>query len=213
MKIIKYDEDDYGWQGSVDLGILGVFSDDMIHIDIDCCDIAGVEDNMSEEEKLIRVSDYYARRFEQLTDAKDALSEQFMMWMVTHLSDIEYPFWEKDEANQYPSYIKIEEIRKYEDANGDVLHDPYQPSPIYSAIAEYNVYENPEHLKSYEIAEKFLPVLNFLQMVKTIEAGALDTYEECVHFEVGSEICGGMLFCATYGKIDGNNILEVTNNC
>lgn len=60
---------------------------------------------------------------------------------------------------------------------------------------------------------KYLPVLNFKKLVDTIRADSIDTYEDNISFQVSSEVCGGMLLCATYGTIYANNELEVTHNC
>ncbi|GAB1532570.1 hypothetical protein YSY22_39930 [Brevibacillus formosus] len=60
---------------------------------------------------------------------------------------------------------------------------------------------------------KYLPVFHFKKLVDTIRADSIDTYEDNVNFQVSSEVCGGMLLCATYGTIYANNKLEVTHNC
>ncbi|NQF16682.1 hypothetical protein HPY31_22670 [Brevibacillus sp. HB1.3] len=122
--------------------------------------------------------------------------------MITHLCDIEYP-----------DYIVKEEIKKFEDDNEQVNHDPYSPSPIYKDIQAYNPYTNKDHLSSYDMIAKYLPVLHFKKLVDTIRADSIDTYEDNINFQVSSEVCGGMLLCATYGTIYANNELEVTHNC
>lgn len=202
------------WNGTIDLGVMGKF--DSIMINLDGCEIAGVTDDMPEEVKLDKAASYYSKRFKELETNVELINEQFLMWVITHLCDIEYPFWENDEetgGEKYPDYIVSEEIQKYEDEDGQLKHDLYSPSPIYKDIQEYNPYENKENLTSYEIAAKYLPVLDFKKLVDTIHADSLDTYEDHVNFQVSSEVCGGMLLCATYGTIDANNELEVTHNC
>ena len=57
------------------------------------------------------------------------------------------------------------------------------------------------------------PVLNFEKLIATIHPDLLNTSDEYISFQVSSEVCGGMLLCATYGIIYENNELEVTNNC
>ncbi|ATF11481.1 hypothetical protein HPY28_11740 [Brevibacillus sp. HB1.2] len=53
-----------------------------------------------------------------------------------------------------------------------------------------------------------------VQFIKTSNrADSIDTYEDNINFQVSSEVCGGMLLCATYGTIYANNELEVTHNC
>ncbi|WP_189027923.1 hypothetical protein [Paenibacillus albidus] len=203
------------WSGTVDLGVMGEFN--TIIINLDTCDIAGVSDDMSQEEKLDRATQYYGERFKTLEADVDVINEQFLIWMITHLCDIEYPFWQfSDEdpgGGDYPDYIVKEEMGKFEDENGHFIHDPYGPSPIYKDIQEYNPYTNKDNLSSYEIVAKYLPVLNFNKLIDTITADSIDTYEDNIHFQVSSEVCGGMLLCATYGTIDANNELEVTHNC
>lgn len=104
-------------------------------------------------------------------------------------------------------------MKKFEDENGQVIHDFNNPSPVYKKIQEYKVNINKDNLTSYKIVAKYLPVLGFKKLVATIEADSLDTYEEKIHFQVSSEVCGGLLLCATYGTIYENNKLEVTHNC
>ena len=89
-------------------------------------------------------------------------------------------------------------------------HDPYSQSPIYREIQKYNVYNNEDNLLSYEIITKYLPVLDFQKLVDTIRPNSIDTFEDNINFQVSSEVCGGMLLCATYGTIYANNELEVT---
>ncbi|WML33329.1 hypothetical protein [Clostridium sp. OS1-26] len=214
LKISKDGEEVY-WDKVVNLGVMGRF--DSICIDLYGCEIAGVQDDMSEEEKFSRISKYYGDRFKELEADVNYINEQFLMWIITHLCDIEYPFWEfgfKDkDSKKYPDYIVEEEMEKFEDENGQVMHDLQNPSSIYKKIQEYNVYTNKDNLTSYEIVAKYLPMLDFKKLVDTIEADSLDTYEEEIHFQVSSEVCGGLLLCATYGTIYENNKLEVTHNC
>ncbi|NMM62439.1 hypothetical protein HBE96_06995 [Clostridium sp. P21] len=215
MLKISEDEQEVFWDKIVDLGVMGKFKD--ISIDLYGCDTAGVTEDMAEEEKLSRISKYYGERFKELEADAKYINEQFLMWIITHLCDIEYPFWEfgfRDKSNKkYPDYIVEEEMKKFEDENGKVIHDLNNPSPVYKKIQEYNAYTNKDNLTSYEIVEKYLPVLDFKKLIATIEADSLDTYEEKIHFQVSSEVCGGMLLCATYGTIHENNKLEVTHNC
>ncbi|AKN31055.1 hypothetical protein Ccar_09420 [Clostridium carboxidivorans P7] len=215
MLKISEDEQEVFWDKIVDLGVMGKFKD--ISIDLYGCDTAGVTENMVEEEKLSKISKYYGERFKELEADVKYINEQFLMWIITHLCDIEYPFWEfgfRDKSNKkYPDYIVEEEMKKFEDENGKVIHDLNNPSPVYKKIQEYNAYTNKDNLTSYEIVDKYLPMLDFKKLVATIEADSLDTYEEKIHFQVSSEVCGGLLFCATYGTIHENNKLEVTHNC
>jgi hypothetical protein len=204
------------WAASVNLGVMGVYNH--IVIDLDGCEIAGVEDDdMPEEDKLLKASKYYGDRFKELEADVRYINEQFLMWIVTHLCDIEYPFWELgrryEGKEKYPDYIVEEEMKKFENENGQIVHDPYSSSPVYKKLNEYNVYTNKYKLTSYEIVERYLPVLDFKKLIDTIEAQSLDTFEEEIHFQLSSEVCDGMLLCATYGTIDENNKLEVTHNC
>ncbi|GED59719.1 hypothetical protein BFO01nite_38510 [Brevibacillus formosus] len=136
---------------------------------------------MSQDERLKKATIYYGNRFKELEEHADLISEQFRMWIITHLCDIK--------------------------------HDPYSPSPIYKDIQAYNPYENKDNLSSYDMIAKYLPVLHFKKLVDTIRADSIDTYEDNINFQVSSEVCGGMLLCATYGTIYANNKLEVTYNC
>ncbi|PEF26061.1 hypothetical protein [Bacillus pseudomycoides] len=214
--MIKIDRDGEAyWSETVDLGVLGKFNS--IFINLDGCDITGATDDMSQEEKIEKATKYYGNRFKELEANVCFINEQFLMWIITHLCDIEYPFWEfgdEDEGSEdYPDYIVKEEIKKFEDENGQLKHDPYSPSPIYKEIQEYNAYNNEGNLSSYEIIAKYLPVLDFKKLVDTIRANSIDTYGDNINFQVSSEVCGGMLLCATYGTIYTNNELEVTHNC
>lgn len=47
---------------------------------------------MDEEEKISKISKYYGDRFKELEVDVKYINEQFLMWIVTHLCDIEYPF-------------------------------------------------------------------------------------------------------------------------
>ncbi|MCB2313369.1 hypothetical protein LGL55_19790 [Clostridium tagluense] len=203
------------WNESVNLGILGEF--DTICIDLDACAIAEIKDDMSEVGQLIKISKYYGDRFKELEAEFKYINEQFLMWIITHLCDIEYPFWEfgfRDKGSKkYPDYIVEEEMKRFEDENGQVIHDLQNPSFVYKKIQKYNVYTNKDNLTSYEIVDKYLPILDLKKLVDTIEAGSIDTYEDEIHFQVGSEVCGGLLLCATYGTIYEDNKLEVTHNC
>ncbi|CAM4279280.1 hypothetical protein BAMA_07970 [Bacillus manliponensis] len=203
------------WSRTVDLGVLGEFNN--IFINLDGCDITGETDDMSQEEKIEKATKYYCSRFKELEENVDFINEQFLIWIITHLCDIEYPFWESGDESEgregYPDYIVEEEMKKYEDENGQFKHDPYSPSPIYKEIQEYNPHNNKNHLSSYEIVAKHLPVLDLKKLVDTIRTDSIDTYEDHVNFQVSSEVCGGMLLCATYGTIYANNELEVTHNC
>ncbi|GCD10055.1 hypothetical protein [Clostridium tagluense] len=214
LKISKDGEEVY-WDKIVDLGVMGKF--DIISIDLYGCEIAGVQDDMSEEEKFSRISKYYGDRFKELEADVNYINEQFLMWIITHLCDIEYPFWEFGFRNKgskkYPDYIVEEEMKKFEDENGQVIHDLQNPSLVYKKIQEYNVYTNKDNLTSYEIVAKYLPMLDFKELINTIEAGSIDASEDEIHFQVGSEVCGGLLLCATYGTIYEDNKLEVTHNC
>ncbi|MBJ8083450.1 hypothetical protein JDS82_19985 [Bacillus cereus group sp. N14] len=214
MIIIDKDGEGY-WSKTVDLGILGKFNS--IFIDLDGCDITGAKDNMTQEEKVEKAKKYYGNRFKELETNVGFINEQFLMWIIMHLCDIEYPFWEfgdEDESSEdYPDYIVKEEIKKFEDENGQLQYDPYSPSPIYREIQKYNAYNNEDNLLSYEIITKYLPVLDFKKLVDTIRPNSIDTFEDNINFQVSSEVCGGMLFCATYGTIYANNDLEVTHNC
>lgn len=214
MIIIDKDGEGY-WSKTVDLGILGKFNS--IFIDLDGCDITGATDNMTQEEKVEKAKKYYGNRFKELGTNVGFINEQFLMWIITHLCDIEYPFWEfgdEDESSEdYPDYIVKEEIKKFEDENGQLQYDPYSPSPIYREIQKYNAYNNEDNLLSYEIITKYLPVLDFKKLVDTIRPNSIDTFEDNINFQVSSEVCGGMLLCATYGTIYANNELEVTHNC
>ncbi|MCY6371753.1 hypothetical protein [Clostridium ganghwense] len=214
LKISKDGEEVY-WDKIVDLGVMGKF--DSISIDLYGCEIAGVQDDMSEEQKFLRISKYYGDRFKELEADVNYINEQFLMWIITHLCDIEYPFWEfgfRDKGSKkYPDYIVEEEMKKFEDENGHVMHDLQNPSLVYKKIQEYNVYTNKDNLTSYEIVAKYLQMLDFKKLIDTIEADSLDTYEDEIHFQVSSKVCGGMLLCATYGTIYENNKLEVTHNC
>lgn len=214
---IKIDENGEAlWTESINLGVMGIYNE--IVIDLDGCEIAGVEDDdMPEEEKLLKASKYYGDRFKKLEADVKYINEQFLMWIITHLCDIEYPFWEFGRSyegkKKYPDYIIEEEMKKFENENGQVIHNPYSSSPVYEKLSEYNPYENKDNLTSYEIVEGYLPVLDFKKLIATIEAQSLDTFEEEIHFQLSSEVCGGMLLCATYGTIYENNKLEGTHNC
>jgi len=63
-------------------------------IDLDCCEIAEVEDGMELNEKLERASKYYEARFKEIEENIKYINEQFLMWLVNNLCYIEYPFWE-----------------------------------------------------------------------------------------------------------------------
>lgn len=137
-------------------------------------------------------------------------------WFIEYLCDIAYPFWEfgdqKKREKKYPNYI-VEEMKKFEDEYGKVNHDLYSPSLIYKKIQDYNVYRNEDKLTSYKIIYKYLRMLDLKKLVSTIRADSLDTYEDRINFGLSSDVCGCMLFCATYGTIYPNNKLEVTHNC
>jgi hypothetical protein len=214
LKISKNGEEVY-FDKVVDLGAMGKF--DHISIDLYGCETTGIKDDMPEKEKFSKISKYYGDRFKELESDVNYINEQFLMWIITHLCDIEYAFWEfgfrNKESKKYPDYIIEEEMKKFEDENGQVMHDLQNPSPVYKKIQEYNVYTNKDNLTSYEIVAKYLPMLDLKKLVATIEADSLDTYEEEIHFQVSSKVCGGMLLCATYGTIYENNKLEVTHNC
>lgn len=203
------------WIETINLGVLGNFN--TIIINLDGCEVAGVRDDMATEEKLEKATLYYVDRFKKLEADAEVISEQFLMWIITHLCDIGYPFWEFGEeekhTNKYPDYIVVEEMQKFEDEHGQFIHDPNSSSPIYQQLYEYDAYSNRDQLSSFEIVEKYLPMLDFRKLVNTIHADSLDTFEEYIHFQVSSEVCGGMLLCATYGTIYPNHELEVTNNC
>ncbi|GCD12538.1 hypothetical protein [Clostridium tagluense] len=190
---------------------------DTISIDLYGCEIAGVQEDTSQDEKFSKISKYYGDRFKELEADVNYINEQFLMWIITYLCDIEYPFWEfgfSDKGSKkYPDYIVEEKMKKFEDENGQVIHDLQSQSPVYKKIQEYNVYTNKDNLTSYEIVAQYLPILDLKKLVDTIEAGSIDTYEDEIHFQVGSEVCGGLLLCATYGTIYENNKLEVTHNC
>lgn len=49
---------------------------------------------MSQDERLEKATIYYGNRFKELEEHADFISEQFRMWIITHLCDIEYPLWE-----------------------------------------------------------------------------------------------------------------------
>lgn len=212
-RIKRVSADEYSWIGEVDLGVLGRFKDGMITVDLDGCEVVGLDEDSPEDERIEKLSSYYEERFDQLAAAKDSLSEQFMMWMIEYLCDLEYPFWKKGSDQSYPSYIRVNEMDKYKDSKGNIAEDADLKSLIYSDILEYDVYNNADGLKSHEIAEKYLPVLDFMQMVSTIQPEYLSTCEEEISFQVGSRICNGLLFCGTYGTIDTSNELVVTHNC
>ena len=112
MILIDKDGEGY-WSKTVDLGILGKFNS--IFIDLDGCDITGATDNMTQEEKVEKATKYYGNRFKELETNVGVINEQFLMWVITHLCDIEYPFWEfgdEDESSEdYPDYIVKEEIK------------------------------------------------------------------------------------------------------
>ncbi|WP_239618196.1 hypothetical protein [Cohnella mopanensis] len=203
------------WSESIDLGAMGKF--DTVIIDLDGCEAAGASDDMSRAGMLEKAAVYYGARFKDLETNADRISEQFLMWIITHLCDIEYPFWQFDDntvdIGEYPDYIVKEEIIKFEDESGRLNRDPHLSSPIYKQLREYDPYTNRDKLTSYEIVDKYLPVLDFKKLIVTINPDSLDTFEENVHFQVSSEVCGGMLLCATYGTIYDDNKLEVTNNC
>lgn len=142
--MIKIDRDGEAyWSLTIDLGVLGKFNH--ILINLDSCDITGATDDMSQDERLEKATIYYGNRFRELEEHADFISEQFRMWMITHLCDIEYPFWEHGDddigSEDYPDYIVKEEIKKFEDENKQVNHDPYSPSPIYKDIQAYNPYQ------------------------------------------------------------------------
>ena len=214
--MIKIDRDGEAyWSETVDLGVLGKFNS--IFINLDGCDITGATDDMSQEEKIDKVTKYYGNRYKELEVNAGFINEQFLMWIITHLCDIEYPFWEfcdeDEDSEEYPDYIVKEEIKQFEDENGQWKHDPHSLRPTYKEIQVYNAYNNEDNLSSYEIIAKYLPVLDFKKLVDTIRADSIDTYEDNINFQVSSEVCGGMLLCATYGTIYANNELEVTHNC
>lgn len=214
LKISKDGEEAY-WDKAIDLGVMGKF--DSIYIDLYGCEVARVTGDMAEEEKILKISKYYGDRFKELEADVNYINEQFLMWIVEHLCDIEYAFWEfgieHEGIEKYPDYIVEEEMKKFEDENGQVIHDLQNPSPVYKKIQEYNVYKNKDNLTSYEIVAKYLPMLNFKKLIDTIEPNSLDTYEDEIHFQISSKVCGGFLLCATYGTIYENNKLEVTHNC
>lgn len=213
MIIIDNDGEGY-WSKTVDLGILGKFNS--IFIDLDGCDITGATDNMNQEEKVEKATKYYGNRFKELGTNVGFINEQFLMWVITHLCDIEYPFWEfgdEDESSEdYPDYIVKEEIKKFEDENGQLQHDRIV-QVRFIEIQKYNAFNNKDNLLSYEIITKYLPVLDFKKFVDTIRPNSIDTFEDNINFQVSSEVCGGMLLCATYGTIYANNELEVKHNC
>lgn len=215
MSIRIEDNGEAYWVGTVDLGAMGKF--DEILIDLEGCEAAGASEEMSQEEILDRASAYYKARFKNLEENAGEISEQFLMWIITHLCDIAYPFWQFDDVTanngEYPDYIHKDEIKKFEDISGTLISGPNGSSPIYEQLYAYDPYTNAEQLTSYEIVARYLPVLDFEKLVATIHPDLLDTFEENVRFQVSSEVCGGMLLCATYGTIDHNNELEVTHNC
>ncbi|MGQ0440820.1 hypothetical protein ACT4UT_31020, partial [Bacillus sp. B-TM1] len=153
-----------------------------IFIDLDGCDITGATDNMTQEERVEKATKYYGNRFKELETNVGFINEQFLMWIITHLCDIEYPFWEfgdeEESSEGYPDYIVKEEIKKFEDENGQLQHDPYSPSPIYREIQKYNAFNNEDNLLSYEIITKYLPVLDFKKFVDTIRPNSIDTFED-----------------------------------
>jgi len=234
--IVKKYMDRYVWRGTVDLGELGFYSEDMITIDSDMCGVAGVVNNDSEEEKILKMSIYYDNRFQDISKDKYSLGEQFKMWIITYLCEIQYPFWEdfryedemeyflwktgsiekpswnKSSNTEYPSYVNSNEIRKYEGKNGSIPCI-FEPCPVYESLLKYDVYKNEEGLKSYEIVNKYLPALKLDKMIQTIKPEKLSACGEMINFQVSSDICGGMLFSATYGTIDIHNKLEVSHNC
>lgn len=215
MSIIIADDGEAYWSRPVDLGVMGKF--DEVVIDLDSCDAAGVTEGMSQEDILDKATAYYETRFNNLEANADKIGEQFLMWIITHLCDIGYPFWQFDDITfnngEYPDYINKEAIKRFEDESGALKTGPNGSSPIYEQLYAYDPYTNLDQLTSFEIVAQYLPVLNFEKLIATIHPDMLDTFDEYIHFQVSSEVCGGMLLCATYGTIYENNELEVTNNC
>lgn len=218
MKFSKIEIDDEGeavYKGVVDLGIMGKY--DKIIIDLDGYEGTGATEEMPEEERIKKMSIYYERRFKELELDVENINEQFLMWLIDHLCSIEYPFWKNSRnykgTNKYPDYIREDEIKKYENEQGQVIHDLYSSSLIYKNINKYDLYNNPQGLTSYEIIDKYMPVLDLKKLAATIKADSIDTFEDQINFQLSSEVCDGLLMCATYGYIDEDNKLTVTNNC
>lgn len=210
-QIKKAAESEYIWDGAVDLGILGVYEKDMITIDLNSYDVVGLKENASEKEKINKLSSYYNERFNQLSEKKELISEQFMFWMIEYLCSIQYPFWHEKIDGSYPDYINELEIQIFEDDNGTMSDN--KVNDIYSKIIGYDIVSNPDSLQSHDIVRKYLPILDIRKMAETIRPEYLDTYKEEVNFQVSSDICDGLLFCETYGTIDVQNRLEVSHNC
>lgn len=210
----KCDECEGKYIGNIDLGVMGNFTD--ITVELDDYDMDDFDDE-DEENPLVEALEFYEDRFAKLEKDKENIGEQFLMWFITNLCDCKFPFWQEDIneniTSEYPSYINIDEMKKFHNEDGVYIHDINCSSEIYKEISEYDVDENKDNLTSHEIVEKYLKVLNLDEFIKIIEPDYISASGEEINFQLSSKACGGFLLCSTYGEIDEDNVLTVTDNC
>lgn len=205
---INYDDEfNLKCKGTINLGILGCFNEDMIEIQgqYDCVDL----ERMSKEERreeCNRLNIEYNEFLSCIEKNLDTIKNQFIVWLFSYLLDIDFEFWEYEDMFEFINEESMPEIRDAKNIYSKVSGENYGQVCSEVLNKKYN------EVDGKEIFKKYLPMVNIDKLMMTIIPFYVELNQYGLEFEINSNVCEGELLCATVGSINREIELEIIDN-
>lgn len=205
---INYDDEfNLKCKGTINLGILGCFNEDMIGIEgeYDCVDL----ERMSKEERreeCNRLNIEYNEFLLCIEKNLDTIKNQFIVWLFSYFIDIYFEFWEYEDMFEFINEESMPEIRDVKNIYSKVYGENFGQVCSEVLNKEYN------EVDGKEIFKKYLPMVNIDKLMMTIIPFYVELNQYGLEFEINSNVCEGELLCATVGSINREIELEIIDN-
>lgn len=156
--------------------------------------------DQTEDEKARLLTTFYRRKQDEVFANRRVIEDHFWTWFMDYTKACGYPFYGASPDGPVEPYILPELMPPGRFADNDDLWD---------AIMETWT----EGLGGLEGMRRNLPMVDTGDLLSTVYPQGLVLEGDVMRFQLSSDVCSGMLLCATYAEIHQDYSFHDWHNC
>ena len=226
IKVIYEDKNKYAFKGTIDLGILGKFENDMVEINFDIKDLYNdrrdylveqykplrgfISKDMSEEEIAEGLTIFYNHKIQEIYNNLDEIIERYLINVFDDMIDADFEFWE--DAGEFSRFIIPEKMPEcpYEEIAEHIytMEGFNEFARLYEREDNYDIGEIP--IKEY--INKYFPMIDYDKLLEGIVPEYLIFEGNYFYIQCNSEDCDYGIVCSACAGYVGDYTVQEWHN-
>lgn len=225
IKILPGENDEFIFKGTMDLGILGEFKDDMVEIQFNKDDLNDeyafivreykplkkyVNKNMSNEEIAEGLTKFYIDKQKDIKKHINEITERYLIRVIGDIVDTAFEFWEEEEG--YSQFIIPEKMPK---CPKEELHSEIHTSESSREFSRLFTDEEGYHVGEMTVKEylnKHFPMIDFDKFISAIYPEYIVFEGDCFSLQCSSNDCDYGIVCSACAEYLNDYTIEDWHN-